>query len=303
MGNLALRHKKDLSPFRRIAIGTWRRTYDPSVYGTMTVTVDRALEYIEAFRQRTGRRVTLTHLMAKVMAAALAKMPDANAVLRFNRLYLRQDIGVFFQVALRDEVTGEIDLSGTTVHHAERKSLLDVVEEFDASVEKVRKRKDAALEQSRSMFRWLPSLLLGVVLRVMSFLAYTLNLDLRRAGVPKDAFGSCMVTNIGSLGLDHAYVPIVPYSRVPLLIAMGAVGEEPVVENGQVVIRKRMKLNATFDHRILDGVHAATMARVVHEWFDDPFGHFDPIDSLPAATRTDVPSPEGAAGSAREAAV
>jgi len=278
MGNLALRYKKDVSLFRRIAIGTWRRTYDPSVYGTMTVTVDRALDYIEAFRQRTGRRLTLTHLMAKVMAAALAKMPEANAILRFNRLYVREDIGVFFQVAMRDEATGQLDLSGTTVHHADRKTLWDVQNEFDAAVQRVRQRKDEALERSRSMFRWLPSLLLGLVLRAISFFAYTLNLDLRWAGVPKDPFGSCMVTNIGSLGLDEAYAPIVPYSRVPLLVAMGAVNQEPVVEGGQIVVRKRMRLNATFDHRILDGAHAATMARVVHEWFDDPFGHFDPIE-------------------------
>ena len=42
-----------------------------------------------------------------------------------------------------------------------------------------------------------------------------------------------MITNIGSIGLDQAYVPLVPYSRVPILIALGAVspgflwGKEP----------------------------------------------------------------------------
>lgn len=280
MGNLELQHKKDLSSFRRIAIGTWRRTYDPSVYGTMTVTVDKALDYIEAFRARTGKRLTLTHMMAKATAAALEKMPDANAVLRFNRLYLRKQIGVFFQVAMEDE-GGEMDLSGTTIQDADQKSLLDVVHEFEASVEKVRRKKDPNLEKTRSMFKTLPSFLLGVVLRLMAFLAYTLNLDMRWAGVPKDAFGSAMVTNIGSLGLDQAYVPLVPYSRVPLLIAVGAVKETPVVEGGQVVIRKQMKLNATFDHRVLDGSHAAVMSKVMHAWLEDPFEHFDRIEDLP----------------------
>jgi pyruvate dehydrogenase E2 component (dihydrolipoamide acetyltransferase) len=44
-----------------------------------------------------------------------------------------------------------------------------------------------------------------------------------------------------------------------------------------------MDLSATFDHRLLDGTHAAVMSKVVHAWFDDPFGHFDDLDSMPEA--------------------
>ena len=45
------------------------------------------------------------------MGMVLHEMPDANAILRFNRIYLREDIGVFFQVAMEDPQTGELDLS------------------------------------------------------------------------------------------------------------------------------------------------------------------------------------------------
>ncbi|MBM4319620.1 MAG: 2-oxo acid dehydrogenase subunit E2, partial [Deltaproteobacteria bacterium] len=82
MPNVDLVRKKDLSSFRRIAIGTWTTAYDPSVYGSMNVRVDRCLAYLEKFRACTGKHVTITHLMAKVAAACLARMPDANAVLR-----------------------------------------------------------------------------------------------------------------------------------------------------------------------------------------------------------------------------
>ena len=86
-----------------------------------------------------------------------------------------------------------------------------------------------------------------------------------------------MITNVGALGLEEAYVPLVPYSRVPLLIAMGAVKDAPVIEDGKLTIAKTMRLCATFDHRLLDGAHAAAMARTVRAWMEDPFGHFDPI--------------------------
>lgn len=284
MPNVDLVQKKDLSSFRRIAIGTWARSYDPSVYGSMEVPVDDTLAYIERFRRKTGRHLTLTHVMAKVAAACLAEMPDGNAILRFNKLYMRKKIGVFFQVAMKDPETGEFDLSGATLFDVEKKSLVEITDEFESRTKKIRKAEDPELEKTRSSFKMIPSLMLNFVLKAISFLCYTLNLDLRWAGLPKDAFGSVMVTNIGSLGLDQAYVPLVPYSKVPLLIAVGAIRDVPLVEDGQVSTRKMMNLSATFDHRILDGTHAAVMARVVREYFADPFGKFDDLDALPAAT-------------------
>jgi pyruvate/2-oxoglutarate dehydrogenase complex dihydrolipoamide acyltransferase (E2) component len=96
--------------------------------------------------------------------------------------------------------------------------------------------------------------------------------------VPRDPFGSVMVTNVGSLGIEEAYVPLVPYARVPLLIAMGAVQETPVVEKGKVEVQNTMRVFATFDHRILDGTHAAKMISTLKRWFEDPFTHFDKLD-------------------------
>lgn len=291
MPNLDLAAKQDVSSFRKIAIGTWRDAHDPSVYGTLELRMDRAMEYIAAFRAKTGRRITVSHLMAKAMAAVLAECPDANAVLRFHRVYLRRRIGVFFQVVMTDQGEDKIDLSGATLYDVEQKSLLQICDEFEAKVATVRARKDPALEKARGTFGALPGFLVKAVLDLVSLLTITFNLDLRWAGLPQDPFGSVMITNVGSLGLDVAYVPLVPYSRVPILLAVGAVKEQPVVEDGKVVVGKVMAVNATFDHRIIDGFHAAVMSRVLRRWLEQPFEHFDRLDDLPAEPRSDR-SPE-----------
>lgn len=276
MPNIELTPKAQFSAFRKMAIGTWETTYDPSVYGTMVIEMDKAMKYIEAFRAATGKRITVSHMMAKAAGAALERMPDANAILRFNRPYLRSRIGIFFQVAM-EEASGEIDLSGATIFDPEKKSLETIVDEFQAEVDKVRGRRDKNIEKSKGMFKAMPFFLLNFVLKAISFFSYTLNLNLERFGIPKDPFGSMMITNVGSLGLDVAYVPLVPYSRVPLLLALGAVQEAPMVENGQVVVKRIMRVNATFDHRLLDGTHAAIMSKVVRTWLENPVDHFGPI--------------------------
>lgn len=282
MPNLRLVEKKNLSSFRRIAIGTWRTTKDPQVYGSIPLRMEKALAYLEEVREKTGRRATLSHFMAKVCAHVLAEMPDANAVLRFNRIWLRQDVGVFFQVEMKDEKTGEIDLSGATIFDCHKKSLVEIVDEFSAQVRKVKAGKDEQLENTRSTFKKIPALFLGVFVDVLSLLCFKLNLDLRAFGIPRDPFGSVMVTNIGSLGLEEGFVPLVPYSHVPLVIAMGKVVDAPVVEGDRVVPGKVMRLCATFDHRVLDGAHAAKLVKLVGPFFDDPVGRMGPVEEAPA---------------------
>src|SRR5437588_465814 len=189
MPNLELVRKDDVSSFRKVAIGTWRTAYDPSVYGTMELRMDEAISYLADFRERTGKKMTVSHMMAKAVAAVLEKCPDANAILRWNRVYLRKTIGVFFQVVMTDEGPHKVDLSGATLYDVEKKSLVEIYDEFNAKVESVRARKDPALEKTRKTFLGIPYFALGTVLRFISFLSYTLNLDLRRFGLPQDPFG------------------------------------------------------------------------------------------------------------------
>lgn len=293
MPNLALVRKTDMSSFRMIALGTWKTAKDPSVYGSLALPMDEVQRYIDTYRAATGRRLTVSHMMARAVAAALAEMPDANAILRFQRIYLRKHISIFFQVMMKDPETGQIDLSGLTVRDADTKDLPEILDEFERAADRVRKGKDADKEQTRRTFKKMPGWVVGFVLDLISFLSFGLNLDLSRFGIPKDVFGSAMVTNVGSLGLEEAYVPLVPYSRVPLLLALGAVKKVPVVDDDdQIRVARVMKVFATFDHRILDGAHAATMSRTLMAWFEDPWTHFGAIPGAAA----EAPEAEAAGG-------
>lgn len=282
MPNLELTPKKHMSSMRKISMGTWKTVGDPSVYGAMDIDVTDTVRYIAEFREKTGRHLTLSHMMCKVMGAVYTEMPDANAILRLGKIYERKRIGAFFQVALEDKETGEMDLSGATVMDPEKKNLIEIMDDFDSKVRKVRRGEDKELEKSRSLFKRMPNWVVRYVLNLVSFLCYTLNLDMRWAGLPQDAFGSMMITNVGSLGLQEAYVPLVPYSRVPLLLALGKVADRPAVKNGEIVIIKNLHLSVTFDHRILDGMHAAKMSKVVTKWLENPYEHFMSIEDAVA---------------------
>ncbi len=289
MPNVELEPKPRVSAFRRIAIGTWRDAYDPQVYGALELRADALSDYIEDFRRVTGKRLTVTHLVGKAVAVALAQVRDANSMLRFNKPYWRKRVGVFFSVAMQDPHTKETDLSGLRVFDVDKMSLGELVGAFEEQVEKVRTNKDPSLEKTRSSFSMVPYPLLNVMLDTIKHLTYTLNLDLSRFGMPRDPFGSVIVTNIGSLGLDEAYAPLMPYSKVPLLIAVGAVKQAPVVEDGKLAVGRILRIQATFDHRLLDGKHASKLAGVLTDWLEHPYERFDPLpEARSRATRAAV---------------
>lgn len=281
--NAELKPMERVSSFRKIALGTWSAPRDPQIYGTLSVRMEAALDYLEAYRAATGRRLTITHLVGKAAARALAALPEANAVLRFGRPYLRERISVFFSVATEDPETGAIDLSGAKLDDVDRASLDAIVDGLEREVSRVRSGTDEDLKASRDTFRRLPALASRALLDTIAFGLFDLNLDLRRLGLPKDPFGSVIVTNIGSLGLTEAYAPLMAYSRTPLLLAVGAAVDAPVVEDGALKVGKVMRVHATLDHRLLDGKHAAILARVIRETLEDPFTHLGAIPGREAA--------------------
>lgn len=283
MPNIELVPKGEVASFRKIAIGTWQTTYDPTVYGSLTLRMDKALAYIEEFRRVTGRRLTVTHLVTKAVAESLKRCPDANAILRFNKIYLRKKVTLSVLVVQPDETTGKVDLTAAKIDDADQKSLVDIADELDATIRKVRARQDKALEKGKGTIQKIPFMLMNAFLKLMGFLMYTLNLDLSGLGMPRDAFGAVTITNVGSLGLDTAFVPLVPYTRTPMFVAPGAVKDEPVVEDGKVVPGKTMNLCASFDHRFIDGYHASVLSKTIHEMFSDPFRHFDDLSKFAAS--------------------
>lgn len=279
MGHLKLVRKKEISSFRKLALGTWQTAYDPTVYGSMTIRMEKALKYIERFREVHGIRLTVTHLVAKAVAVALDRCPDANAILRWNKIYLRQGVTISILVVQTDQGDGKVDLTAAKIDSAEKKSVKEMAEELQATIDRVRKRKEQSLEQGKGLVAMVPFIFMNVFLKVLSFCMYTLNIKM--PGTPRDAFGGATVTNVGSLGLDVAFVPLVPYTRVPIFVAPGAVVDEPVVDIkdgvATVVPGKIMRLSATFDHRFIDGMHASILAKTVRELLENPFEKLDPL--------------------------
>lgn len=278
MGRIQLKNNISTPVFRKIAMGTWNSGGDPSVYGLLEIDMQEALQYISDLQKSTDVKITPAHLVGKAIAKVLQLRPEINGIIRFNRMYNRNHIDLFYQVNVDGNDNDKIksaNLSGCVVRNADQLSVIEIAQSIKSQALKARNGNDEHFKNTFQLFRFLPWSLSRLALKIFSFLNYDLNLNLNWAGIPSDPFGSVMITNVGSFGIEVAWAPLVPYSRVPLLLTVGSIKDQAMVVDGQVCIRPVMKIGVTFDHRFMDGVHAAAMSHYFQKCFQDPKGFLD----------------------------
>jgi pyruvate dehydrogenase E2 component (dihydrolipoamide acetyltransferase) len=266
MPNIELKPYERPSMWRKMSFGNWGASTDPQVYGKLDVDMTAAREYAAQASEAGSVKVTPTHLVVRALALAMREFPEANVLVRWWRVYPRRDVDIFCQVAIPGE---KPDLSGATIRNADTKDVAALARELKERAGKVRAGADDTAKTRRQL-DLVPSFLLRPLFWLLGFLQYTLNLDFSFLGLPKDPFGGAMVTSIGSLGLTEAYPPLVPMSRVSLLIAVGRVEDRVVALEGQAVIRPMCTLTCTFDHRVMDGFAAGELADFVRRYLADP---------------------------------
>jgi pyruvate dehydrogenase E2 component (dihydrolipoamide acetyltransferase) len=275
MPNIVLHKKSHLSVFRRIAAVAWNAPRDPTILGTMQFRAEPLEAWIAAKREQTGEKITVTHAIARAAAVVLRRHPDLNSMIRLGRLYHREDVDVFVQVAIEQppqpgEGVGKTDLSGVIIRKADTKDIGTIAEEIRTGASKIRKGQDEDFKKVRRQSELIPPLIFKWILRFLELFQYTLNLNPRILGAPRDPFGSLMVTSLGSRGVKVAYAPFFPQARTPIIILVGVIEDTPAVVDGQVVPTRQLTLSGTFDHRVLDGLHCSIFATAMDEILDDP---------------------------------
>jgi pyruvate dehydrogenase E2 component (dihydrolipoamide acetyltransferase) len=86
---------------------------------------------------------------------------------------------------------------------------------------------------------------------------------------PNDYQGSTFtISNLGAWGIDQ-FTAIINPPNVAIL-AIGAASAQPVVIDRQVVIRDRMKVTMSCDHRVVDGSLGAEYLRTLRSYIEQP---------------------------------
>ena len=88
--------------------------------------------------------------------------------------------------------------------------------------------------------------------------------------LPDDLVGGTFtITNLGMYDV-LAFTPIINLPEAAIL-GVGSITPQPVVREGQVVVRQMMMLSLAFDHRVVDGAPAAKFLQYVKDLIEEPY--------------------------------
>ena len=255
--------------WRKIAINSWKAPNYSTIYGKATLNPEPALKFLEELNKQQEIKYTLTHFVGRVCGILLERHPELNSVVRLANAYEREACDIFFQVSKVDK-NGKENLSGHVVREINQKSLSEVAKELNDSASTIRDGDDPTFKQIKKTFRYIPNFLTRLVIDLSFFLQYKLNIWSPILGTKKNTFGSIMITNVGTLGAEEAYVPFTPYSFCHAICCIGAIKEVPVYRDNEIKVGKIINFCWTLDHRLLDGSSACTILKTFTELFENP---------------------------------
>eukprot|EP01120_Amphizonella_sp_Union-15-10_P000341 TRINITY_DN10351_c0_g1_i1.p1 TRINITY_DN10351_c0_g1~~TRINITY_DN10351_c0_g1_i1.p1 ORF type:complete len:314 (+),score=62.16 TRINITY_DN10351_c0_g1_i1:32-943(+) len=251
---------------RKLSIASWSPPSEGTIHVSSSIEMTKANHFINEFRQKTNKKLTITHLVGKAVGMALSTAPDLNGRIVFGRYVPHKDVSVCFLVALED---GK-NLAKVTIKDIHKKSFEKISEELEASADKLRKGNDADFKKTMNTLRLLPTWVIRPLSQVTGTLSSMIGANIPALGITKFPFGSCVVTNVGMFGMEEAYAPFTSFFHVPLLILIGQLADKPVVVEKKIEIRPILKINGTVDHRYVDGKQGSVLVNRIKELLENP---------------------------------
>jgi pyruvate dehydrogenase E2 component (dihydrolipoamide acetyltransferase) len=206
----------------------------PATVKILEIDATRATQSIHRWREK-GQRVTVTHLIIRAAALALAKNPELNVMLVGNRRFYPATVTIGVSIAADSFVAPVLIIA-----EAEKKPVIILARE-------VAERREGVITESQEFVkrlrRWgwiVPfSFARRLVLRRMAN-----NFETRQK-----LSGTIQIT---SLRRSDTAIPLTFGSTA--VLAIGRISERVVAMDGQPAVRPIFNLTCTSDHRVWDGM-------------------------------------------------
>ncbi len=259
------------TPWRVTSAAIYTTPTDSRVYGTLDIDVTDARRFLEDKRAQ-GTKLTMTHLATAVLARAIAfDVPEMNCFIRRGSVVGRERLDVMVPVS----VGGDSGVTAAIIKDAHARTVSSIAEEIREKASASRAGAEIKAAKNKYLLNRIPWPLRRPVFRLLKWITVDMGIEIRALGLSANSFGSFVVSDIGSFGLNTGMTALMPAAKVPAVIVLGKIEEKPVVRRGEIVIRTVLPLTGTFDHRIVDGMQIGKLARGIKrnfrkpEWLDE----------------------------------
>jgi len=258
--------------WRKVASTIYKKPIDSKIFGTVELDVTELEKYV-AQKRKEGVKTTLTYLITLIIGRAIRQtVPQLNTYVKRGKIVQREQVDATVSVLLPGGQMGSVK-----VENADQLTTAEISQEIGNNIASSRKGNENDTMQSKSFLAKLPWPFRNWFFKIYQTITIHWGISLPGLGLDSNSFGSYIVSNIGTVGLDTGYGSLLPSSNISFVFILGTVNKKPVVVDDEIVIRKVMLLSSTLDHRVVDGSHGGTLFRFIKQIAKNP----EILDSKP----------------------
>lgn len=254
------------TPWRRVAASLYRKPTDSKILGSAEVDVTELETFIQT-KRKEGLKITLTHILLLASGRSIREFaPEFNCFVRRGNIVPKSSVDAGLSVLINNDS----EMSAILVANTDKLSLEQLVENLNAEIQRVKQGGGNDGDAIKSKLAAIPWPMRSWLLRFLRTLTVHWGLKMPRLGLSADNFGSYMLSNIGSIGLDMGYPALFPSANLSVVLVFGNIFSKPGVVNNEVVPRRVMSLGAALDHRLVDAVQAGRLFRGIRHYLNNP---------------------------------
>lgn len=245
---LAATHK-----FRKMMPYLMRGRNESVVYFDSYVNAEPLLDYLKN-DVPADWNVDITHAVVAASAIGMHENPSMNRFVVGRRLYQRKGVFLTFSMK-RKKLDRSSKVAISKVESFPQDTFEDFAKRMGGNIQIERSDQKTYVDKELDLFLLFPRPFLVALTGLVRTLDYY-NLLPKMFIDGDQMYTSMVVANLGSLNMGAGYHHLYEWGTCPLFLMVGKIEERPVVEDGQVVVRKTLHLRYSYDERIDDGLNA-----------------------------------------------
>ncbi len=215
-----------------------------TIHSLLEVDVTKPRRIIREHKNTSGESLSFTAYLVKCLAETISEFPQYNAFQRGRQLIVMENLTI--SVLVERELEGGRVPEPIGIQKTQTKTFLEIQKEI----------REAQFNQGEKLgslskttwVRFIPGWLLGLFIRIASR-----NITLA------ERYGKTAVTAVGMYSSGRSW--LVPLSSATILMSVGGIHVEPVLNGDRLSEAEYLHLTLSFDHNIIDGAPAARFCK------------------------------------------
>jgi pyruvate/2-oxoglutarate dehydrogenase complex dihydrolipoamide acyltransferase (E2) component len=251
--------------WRKTALTIYKKPVDSKIFGSVEIDITDLEKYI-AKKRKSGIKITLTHFFLVATARAIKEhVPELNTYVKRGNIYSHEQVDATVSVLLHSGEMGSVKMQ-----NVDKLTLTESAKKLKEEIQKTHNGDENVTMQMKEKLAAIPWPLRGWVYQSIKYITTTLGISIPPLGLSANNFGSFILSNIGSIGLDIGYPALMPSANIAFVLILGGVTKKPWVVNDEIVPRSILMLGAALDHRVIDASHGGKLFKQLKRYVSNP---------------------------------